>query len=163
MTGVVKFCDLLGKHSTCCKITWLILRLFIERRCVETCSKEKWFLCTSFSPLPHEKLLSVFGRDDRVHAHDAFHEGQLCSRGGVLRGTTVEKLQGELLHQVIVLESQLGTHGEGGPCRLGGVEVRSDTESLKQRWSAASSSGMEQREQRWQPDWSSAAGTTKTK
>lgn len=84
----------------------------MEHQCVETCSKEKWFLCTSFSPLPHRKLLSGFGRDNRVHTHDAFHEGQLCSRGGVLGGTAVEKLRRELLHQVIGLESVGSAHKE---------------------------------------------------
>lgn len=112
MNDIVKFYDLLSKHSTCCKITWLILHLFIQHQCVETCSKEEWFLCTSFSPLPHRKLLSVFGRDNRVHTHDAFHEGQLCSRGGVLGGTVVEKLHRELLHQVIGLERVSSAHKE---------------------------------------------------
>lgn len=51
----------LGKHSVCCRVTWLILHLFIEHQCVESCSKKKWFLCTSFSPLPHRNSLCCLG------------------------------------------------------------------------------------------------------
>lgn len=109
----------LGKHSVCCRVTWLILHLFIEHQCVESCSKKKWFLCTSFSPLPHRNSLCVFGRDSRAHLPVAFEEGQVCRRAGVLGGTVAEELCRQLLHQAG--ESQLSTGGEGGCAGWGGL------------------------------------------
>lgn len=103
---------------------------FVNPPFIYWASKGKRCLCTSFSPLPHRKLLSAFDRDNEF-THKMSHEGQLCSRGGVRGGTAVEKLHAELLHQLIGLE-RVGLAHEGREALAGWGDAWSE----EWHWSA---------------------------